>query len=118
MTTCYVQGAESGRAAPTPTHTRAVRKTAPAQGPEAAKVRKVVRSFFSRGATTQGHSRESEQVLAVALELAQLGEHLAAESEAEEMVSYNHVHVKPAFSVTATFKHIGKIKPRTFLLDE
>jgi len=32
--------------------------------------------------------------------------------------SYNHVPPKPAFTVQATYKFIGKLKPRRFPLDE
>lgn len=30
----------------------------------------------------------------------------------------NHVPIKPAFTVQATYKFIGKLKPRQFPLDE
>ena len=32
--------------------------------------------------------------------------------------SYKHVPLKPAFTVQATYKLIGKLKPRQFPLDE
>lgn len=35
-----------------------------------------------------------------------------------EDLSYNHISVRPVFSVRATYKYTGKIKPRQFPLDE
>lgn len=121
MTTAYAQHAELGRAFPPPGHLRLVPNTAPAQGPEAAKVLNAVRDF-SRGTAARGQSPELAKVLATArqlqLELAQHVENLRASMQGVEDLSYNHISVRPVFSVRATYKYIGKIKPRQFPLDE
>ena len=121
MTTAYAQHAEPGRAFALSGYRRLVPNTAPAQGPEAAKVLNVVRDF-SRGTAARGQSPESAKVLATVrqlqVELAQHVENLRATLQDVEDLSYNHISVKPVFSVRATYKYIGKIKPRQFPLDE
>ena len=121
MTTAYAQLAEPGRAFPPAGYGRLVPNTAPAQGPEAAKVLNVVRDF-SRGTAARGQSPESAKVLETVrqlqVELAQHVENLRASTQDLEDLSYNHISVKPVFFVRATYKYIGKIKPRQFPLDE
>ena len=52
------------------------------------------------------------------LELSQHIEGLRAWIKTPDEFSYNPVPLKPAFSVHATYKHIGKLKPRQFPIDE
>ena len=121
MTTPYAQHAEQSRPFRPPGHLRLVPNTAPAQGPEAAKVFNVVRDF-SRGTAARGQSAESAKVLATVLqlqvELAQHVENLFATMQDVDDLSYNHISIRPVFSVRATYKYIGKIKPRQFPIDE
>lgn len=121
MTTAYAQHAESGRAFALSGYPRLVPNTAPAQGPEAVKVLNVVRDF-SRGTAARGQSLESARVLAtmrqLQVELAQHAENLRATMQDVEDLSYNHISIRPVFSAKATYKYIGKIKPRKFPLDE
>lgn len=63
-------------------------------------------------ATAPDHEIESD-VSAFAVASAPVAE-VADESER----SYQHIHLKPAFSVQATYKHIGRLKPRKFSFDE
>ena len=121
MTTAYAQHAEPGRAFPPTGYIRPVPNTAPAQGPEAAKVLNVVR-HFSRGTAVRGQSPELAMVLATVRQLqgalAQDVENLRPTLEGVEDQSYNHISVRPVLSLRATYKYIGKIKPRQFPLDE
>lgn len=63
-------------------------------------------------ATAPDHEIESD-VSAFAVASAPVVE---AADESEH--SYQHIHLKPAFSVQATYQHVGKLKPRKFSLDE
>ena len=121
MTTAYAQHAEPGRAFPPTGYMRPVPNTAPAQGPEAVKVLNVVRGFGC-GTAARGQSPESAKVLATVrqlqVELAQDVENLRATLDGVGDLSYNHISVGPAFSVRATYKYIGKIKPRQLRFDE
>ena len=121
MTTAYAQHAEPGRAFALSGYPRLVPNTASAQGPEAVKVLNVVR-HFSRGTAVRGQSPELVMVLATVrqlqTELAQDVENLRATLQDVEDLSYNHISVRPVFSVKTTYKYIGKIKPRQFPIDE
>lgn len=91
--------------------------SAPAQGQEA---RKMQENAWAIGAAalTFGQSAESAKLAAVVRELlkniAPLGDMLRAENEQ----GHTHVPLKHAFTVQATYKFIGKLKPRHFPLDE
>jgi hypothetical protein len=37
---------------------------------------------------------------------------------AREDLHYNHIHVKPGFTVQVVYKHTGKLKPRQFPMGE
>lgn len=95
--------------------------TAPAQGKEAMQVRDVVRKFGC-GTAARGQSVESAKVIAAVqklqLEMVEHIENLRAMIQGREELSYDHVPVKPAFTVQATYKFIGKLMPRQFPLDE
>ena len=123
MTTAYAQRAQQECELPPPGHLRLVsNNTAPAQGPEAIKVSEIVVRTFARGTAGRGQSAESEKVLAVVRqlqrEMTQFIENVCTSRQAEGYFSYNHIPVKPVFSVKVTYKHIGKLKPRHFPLDE
>jgi len=122
MTTAYTERAPQVQALPAGGHLKLVHSsTAPAQGKEAMKVRDVVRTF-GRGTAARGQSAESAKVIAtmkqLQLEMAEHVDSLRAMIQGREELSYDHVPVKPAFTVQATYKFIGKLKPRQFPLDE
>ena len=66
----------------------------------------------------RGHSAESTKLNEAVRGLAQSIEALQAMLQGSAEPSYNHIPVKPAFTVQATYKFIGKLKPRQFPLDE
>jgi hypothetical protein len=80
-------------------------------------VRDNVRAI-SRGTASRGHSAESAQLGAAARGLAESIEALQATMQDTGDWSYKHVPLKPAFTVRATYKLIGKLNPRYFPLDE
>jgi hypothetical protein len=73
-------------------------------------VRDNVRAISST--TTQGHSAESEALRAAVRNLAESIEALQDRLQGVDLASYNHVPLKTAFSVMATYKVIGKMPPR------
>ena len=73
---------------------------------------------ISLGTMTRGHSVEATKLNAAVRELAESIEALQAMLQSKDELSYNHIPVKPAFTVQATYKFIGKLKPRQFPLDE
>jgi hypothetical protein len=89
--------------------------SAPAQGQEARKMRENVRAI-SLGTVARGHSAESAKLNAAVRDLAESIE--ALQEHSMDDGSYNHVPLKRAFTVQATYKFIGKLKPRQFPLDE
>jgi hypothetical protein len=120
MTTAYAQPARQEDSFPLPA--ALARYTAPAQSPEAAKVRKVVKTF-SNGTAARGQSRESEKLVALVHQLQREMDPYSynmdiSSTQALEDFSYNHIPVKPVFSIQATYRYIGKLKPRQFPLTE
>jgi len=99
---------------------RLVSPTAPAQGHEAIQVRQVINTFGT--GTAPGQSAEAAQLNATLLrlraEVAENIDNLRALIQNSQEPTYNHIPVKPAFTVQATYKFIGKLKPRQFPLDE
>ena len=91
--------------------------SAPAQGQEARKMRENVRAI-GLGTMARGHSAESAKLNAAVRELAESVEALQAMLQSGVEPSYNHIPVKPAFSVQATYKFIGKLKPRQFPFED
>lgn len=77
---------------------------------------------FDYGTAERGQSPESAKVLdffrKLQPEFVGSIEDLGASIELVEDFSYNHIHLKPVFSVQVTYKHTGKLKPRQFPLDE
>ena len=117
MTTAYAQRVpqHANRLAPEPgLH---LVWSAPAQGQEARKMRENVRAIGLR-TMSRGHSAESVKINAAVRGLAESIEALQAMLQSSAEPSYKHIPVKPAFSVRATYKFIGKLKPRQFPLDE
>lgn len=120
MTTAYAQPARQGDGFPLPP--ARAHYTAPAQSPEAAKVRKVVKTF-SNGTAARGQSPESEKLVAVVHQLQREMDPYSYNTDVSstqvlEDFSYNHIPVKSVFSIQATYRHIGKLKPRQFPLSE
>ena len=91
--------------------------SAPAQGQEARKMRENVRAI-GLGTMSRGHSAESVKLNAAVRDLAESIEALQAMLQSDAEPSYSHIPTKRAFSVQATYKFIGKLKPRQFPLDE
>jgi hypothetical protein len=91
--------------------------SAPAQGHEARKVRENVRAISCRAAAL-ANSTESRMLKAAIRDLAESIEPAQALMHGDHDVSYMHVPVKPVFTVQATYKFIGKLKPRQFPVDE
>jgi hypothetical protein len=117
MTTAYAQRPPQERRQYAPgAHLRLV-SSAPAQGQEARKMRENVRAI-SVGTVARGHSVESAKLNAAVRDLAESVEALQALMQNRDDGSYTHVPLKPAFTVQATYKRIGKLKPRQFPLDE
>jgi len=122
MTTAYAQRSQQIGSRPLSAgHLRLVPNTAPAQGPEAAKILDVMQTF-RRGTTTQGQSPELATVFATVdqllRDLTQNIESVRSFMQGGEELSYNPIRIKPVFSVQATYQFIGKLKPRQFPLDE
>ena len=117
MTTAYAQrpAQEPRQYVPGP-HLRLI-SSAPAQGQEARKMRENVRAI-SLGTVARGHSAESAKLNSAVRDLAESVEALQSLIQIRVEGSYNHVPLKPAFTVQATYKFIGKLKPRQFPVDE
>jgi hypothetical protein len=117
MTTAYAQRQPQERRQYVPgPHLRPV-SSAPAQGQEARKMRENVRAM-SVATVARGHSVESTKLTDAVRELAESIEALHAMMQNRDDGSYKHVPLRPAFTVQATYKHIGKLKPRQFTFDE
>ena len=117
MTTAYEQRPAQERRQYVPgSHLRLV-SSAPAQGQEARKMRENVRAITFR-TLARGHSAESAKLIAAVRELAENIETPQAILQGREELTHNRVPLKPAFTVQATYKFIGKLKPRHFPLDE
>lgn len=117
MTTAYAQRpAQEARQYVPGSQLRLV-SSAPAQGQEARKMRENVRAI-SLGTVARGHSAESAKLNSAVRELAESIEALQSLMQNRDDGSYNHVPLKPAFTVQATYKFIGKLKPRQFPLDD
>lgn len=110
MTTAYAERAPQQRGGYAPWPRPRLVTSAPGQGREARKVRDNVRAISL--ATTQGHSVESEALAAALRDLAESVEALQHRLQGADATSYNHVPLKPAFSVKATYKLLGKMPPR------
>jgi hypothetical protein len=95
--------------------------TASGQGQDAQKVLNVVRNF-AHGTAARGQSVESAKIIEAVKKLqVEMSEHidnLRTFIDGHDDLSYKHIPVKTAFFVQATYKHIGKLKPRQFPLDE
>lgn len=92
--------------------------SAPAQGQEARKLRENVLAI-SASTATRGHSVESARLSAAVRDLAECIEALQVLVHSPDDVgSYTHVPLKPAFTVRATYKLSGKLKPRQVPIDE
>ena len=117
MTTAYAQRPTQERRQDVPgPHLRLV-SSAPAQGQEARKMRENVRAI-SLGTGARGHSDESAKLNSAVRDLAESIEALQSMMQNRDDGSYNHVPLKRAFTVQATYTFIGKLKPRQFPLDE
>ena len=116
MTTAYAQRTPQ-QPNPYALGSLALVRSAPAQGQEARKMRENVRAI-GLGTMSRGHSAESVKLNAAVRDLAESIEALQAMLQSRAEPSYNHIPVKPAFSVQATYKFIGKLKPRQFPLDD
>ncbi|UTV54767.1 MULTISPECIES: hypothetical protein [Burkholderia cepacia complex] len=42
----------------------------------------------------------------------------SVDSDDDNQFTYRHIHLKQVFSVQATYKHVGRLKPRKFSFDE
>ena len=91
--------------------------SAPAQGQEARKMWENVRAITA-GTVSRGHSVESAKLNAAVRDLASSVDALQALMQDRDDGSYNRVPLKPSFTVHATYKFIGKLRPRQFPLDE
>lgn len=117
MTTAYAQRPAQEPPQYVPgSHLRLV-SSAPAQGQEARKMRENVRAISVR-TVARGHSAESAKLNDVVRDLAESIEALPAVMQNWDEGSYKHVPLKPVFTVQATYKRTGKLKPRQFPLDE
>jgi len=110
MTTAYAQHAPQEQRAYTLSPRLRVVTSAPGQGREARKVRDNVRAISFR--TTQGYSAESEALKEAIRDLAESIEALQDRLQGVDVTSYNHVPLKTAFSVKATYKRMGTMPPR------
>lgn len=117
MTTAYAQRPAQERRQYVPGSQLRLVSSAPAQGQEARKMRENVRAI-SLGTMARGHSAESTKLNAAVRDLAESIEALQALIQNRDDGAYKHVPLKPAFTVQASYKRIGKLKPRQFPLDE
>jgi hypothetical protein len=117
MTTAYAQRPAQEHRQYVPGSRLRLVSSAPAQGQEAHKLRENVRAI-RLGTVARGHSAESTKLNAAVRDLAESIEALQALMQKRDDDSYKHVPLKPAFTVQATYKRIGKLKPRQFPLDE
>jgi hypothetical protein len=117
MTTAYAQRPSQERRQYVQESRPRLVSSAPAQGQEARKMRENVRAI-SLGTATRGHSAESAKLNATIRDLAESIEALQALMQNRDDGPYTHVPLKHAFTVQATYKLIGKLKPRQFPLDE
>lgn len=117
MTTAYAQRPAQEPREYMPVPLLRLVSSAPAHGQEARKMRENVRAI-SAGTVARGHSAESVKLNAAIRDLAENIQALQALMQSADDGSYKHVPLKRAFTVQATYKHIGKLKPRQFPLDE
>ncbi len=111
MTTAYAQQPPIfGDRPPTPVCRLRLVSPAPGQGREALKVRDNVRGIGID--TRQGHSAEAEALAAIFRDLTESMGALRDRPQDAEVTIYNHVPLKTAFSVTVTYKRMGKMPPR------
>lgn len=90
--------------------------TAAAQGRDAMQAWEVVRNIGH--GTAVGASNESVQLVATLKRIQSQLETLRASIDNRYEPPYDHVPLAPAFTVQATYKFVGKMKPRQFDLDE
>lgn len=117
MTTAYAQRIAQEPRQYVPGSPLRLVSSAPAQGQEARKMWENVHTI-SKGTEERGHSAESAKLNSAVRDLAKSIEALQSIVQNRDDGSYNHVPLKPAFTVQATYKFIGKLKPRRFPLDE
>ena len=117
MTTAYAQRPVQEPHPYVPGSHLSLVSSAPAQGQEARKMRENVHAI-SLGTVARGHSIESAKLNFAVRAVAESIEALQSLVQSRDDGSYSHVPLKPAFSVQATYKFIGKLKPRQFPLDE
>jgi hypothetical protein len=117
MTTAYAQRSPQEQRQFVPRSNLRLISSAPAQGPEATKMRENVR-VIGLGTLARGQSVESTRLKEAVRDLAESIEALNALLHNGDEASYSRVPAKPTFSVQVTYKFIGKLKPRQFPLDE
>lgn len=117
MTTAYAQQSPLEQRQYVPGSPPRLVSSAPAQGREARKMRENVLAI-SEGTVTRGHSAESAKLNATVRAVAASIEAKHASIQNSDDAPYSHVPIKPAFTVQATYKRTGKLKPRQFPLDE
>jgi hypothetical protein len=117
--------ADAQRALPGPSYQpvhflRLVYTTSPAQGEEAIQMRSLIHALGNEAAP--GQSVEAAQLRGVLLELqAEIAETTATLRnliQGSQDMSYDPLPLKSAFTVQATYKFVGKLKPRQFPPDE
>jgi hypothetical protein len=112
MTTAYAQRASYVALPPTLRPRQWASGSAPAQGREALKVRANVHAIGLGTTATQGHSVESEALKATIRAVVSSIETFYQRLQGMDDTGYNHVPLKPAFTVKATYKRIGKLPAR------
>mgnify|MGYP001325747033 FL=1 len=117
MTTPYAQRtALQARSYPLGPNLRLV-PSAPAQGQEAQKVRENVHTISSAPGA-RGYSIEAEKLTAAVRELVESIGALQDVFDGRAEPSHQRIPLRPAFTVQATYKFTGKLKPRRFPIDE
>jgi hypothetical protein len=117
MTTAYAQRSPQIRHAYASGPQLRLVTSAPPQGPEATKMRENLLAI-SLGTMARGQGAESAKLKDAVRDLAESIEAFNGVLHNRDEIPYNHVPAKPAFSVQATYKFIGKLRPRLLPLDE
>lgn len=117
MTTAYAQRAPLAARSYEPGPNLRLVPSAPAQGQEARKVRENVHTISS-ATVARGYSIESVKLTAAVRELVESIEALQDVFDGRVELSHHRVPLRPAFTVQATYKFTGKLKPRRFVIDE
>ena len=116
MTTAYAQPAPQEARSPMSRPRLRLVSSAPAQGREALKMSDNMRAISVN--TLQGHSAESGALKAAVRDLAESVEAPHGGLPGANFAGYNHVPLKAAFSVKATYKLRGNMPPRQLPEDE